>query len=130
MKTTYTWNLYLPLDGKVLKPKEMSDGEWGILDRKALRAIRLSLAWMVAFNVSREKTALDLMTDLSEIYEKLSFSNRVFLMKKLLYLKMADIESVAEHLNEFNKLTSQLESVEINFDDKIRTLDLLSTKDL
>jgi len=48
-------------------------------------------------------------------------------MKKLFNLKMTDSESVAEHLNEFNTLTSQLESVEINFYDEIRALVLLSS---
>jgi len=52
----YQKDLYLPLDRKTQKPKKMSDGEWDILDQKALRAIRLSLASTVAFNVSREKT--------------------------------------------------------------------------
>ena len=47
-------------------------------------------------------------------------------MKKF-NLKMADSASVAKHLNEFNMLTTQLESVGINFDDKIRALVLLSS---
>ena len=38
-------------------------------------------------------------------------------MKKLFNLKMADSGSVTEHLNDFNTLMSQLEFVEINFDD-------------
>ena len=45
---------------------------------------------------------------------------------KLFNLKMVDIGSVVEHLNEFNMLTSHLESIEINFDNKIRALVLLS----
>jgi len=32
----------------------MADNVWDILDRKALEAIRLSMALTVAFNVSRE----------------------------------------------------------------------------
>jgi len=48
-------------------------------------------------------------------------------MKKLFNLKIADSGSVVGHLNEFNTLTSQLESVEINFEDKIRALVLLSS---
>ena len=40
---------------------------------------------------------------------------------------MADSGSVAGHLHEFNRLTSQLELVEINFEDKIRALVLLSS---
>jgi len=46
-------------------------------------------------------------------------------MKKLFNLKMADCGSVNKHLNEFNTLTSQLESIEINFDNEIRAMVLL-----
>ena len=105
----------------------MSDGERGILDRKALGAIQLSLALTVAFNVSREKTTKDLMAALLKMYEKPLASNKVFLMKKLFNLKMADNESVAGHLNEFNTLMSHLESIEINFKDEIRVMVLLSS---
>jgi len=67
------------------------------------------------------------MAVLSKMYQKPSASNKIFLMKNLFTLKMADNGSIIEHLNEFNTLTSQLESVEINFDNKIRTLVLLSS---
>jgi len=48
-------------------------------------------------------------------------------MKKLFNLKMVESESVVERLNEFNMLTSQLKSIEINFNDEIRALVLLSS---
>ena len=47
----YKKYLYLPLEGKAQKSKDMFGGEWDILDWKALGAIRLSLASTVAFNV-------------------------------------------------------------------------------
>ena len=56
-----------------------------------------------------------------------STSNRIFLIKNLLNLNIGDSESVVGHLNEFNMLTSQLKSVEINFEDEIRALVLLSS---
>ena len=115
----YQKDLYLSLGGKTHKPKEMSDSEWEILDRKALGAIRLSLASTIASYVSREKTIKDLMTTLSKIYEKLSASNKVFLMKKLFNLKTGDSGTVDGHLNEFNMLMSRLESAEINFEAKL-----------
>ena len=95
-------------------------------------AIRLFLTSRVAFNISREKKIQGLMAALSKIYEKPSASNKAFLMKKLINLKMAESESVTEHLNEFNTLTSQLESVKINFVDEIKVLVLLFqyTRDL
>ena len=39
-------------------------------------------------------------------------------MKKLLNLKKAENALVAQHLNEFNTITNQLSSIEIDFDDK------------
>ena len=82
---------------------------------------------MVIFNISSDKMTLDLMPTLSKMYEKPSASNKIFLMKKLFNLKMADIRSITEHLNEFNMLTSHLEYVDISFDDEIRALVLLSS---
>ena len=47
--------------------------------------------------------------------------------QSLFNLKMEESGSVTEHLNKFNTLTSQFESIEISFDDKIRALVLLSS---
>jgi len=68
----------------------------------------------------------DLMAMLSKMYKKPLASNKIFLMKKLFKLKMVESGSIAEHLNEFNMLKSQLELVKNNFDDKIIALVLLS----
>ena len=67
------------------------------------------------------------MKALSGIYEKRSANNKVHLMKKLFNLKMAENASVAQHLNEFNTITNQLSSVEIDFDDEIRALIVLAS---
>ena len=48
-------------------------------------------------------------------------------MKKLFNIRMADNGTVIEHLNEFNTITSQLESVVSVFDDEVRALLLLSS---
>ena len=86
----------------------MKDEEWEVLDRKALGTIRLCLASSVAFNILKEKTTEGVMSTLSKLYEKPSSSNKVFLMKRLFNMKMSEGGSVADHLNEFNTLTSQL----------------------
>jgi len=67
---------------------------------KSPRAIQLSLASTIAFDISREKTTKDSMAVLSKMYEKRSASNKAFLMNKLFNLKMAESRSVTEHLNE------------------------------
>jgi hypothetical protein len=49
----YQKDLFLPLGGIAKKPTIMKDEEWEILNRKALGMIRLSLAVLVAFNISK-----------------------------------------------------------------------------
>ncbi|RVW64114.1 Retrovirus-related Pol polyprotein from transposon TNT 1-94 [Vitis vinifera] len=101
--------------------------EWALLDRQVFGVIRLTLSRSVAHNVVKEKTTTDLMKALSGMYEKPSANNKVHLMKKLFNLKMAENASVAQHLNEFNTITNQLSSVEIDFDDEIRALIVLAS---
>uniref|UniRef100_A0A2N9FQY2 CCHC-type domain-containing protein n=1 Tax=Fagus sylvatica TaxID=28930 RepID=A0A2N9FQY2_FAGSY len=121
----YGKKLHLPLLGK--KPDKMEDAEWALLDRQVLGVIRLTLSRSVAHNVVKETTTVGLMTALSGMYEKPSANNKVHLMKKLFNLKMAEGAAVAKHLNEFNTITNQLSSVEIEFDDEIRALIVLAS---
>ena len=92
------------------------------MDRKALGTIRLCLAASVAFNISKETTTEGLMSTLAKLYENPSASNKVFLMKHLFNMKMSEGGFVADHLNEFNTVTSQLSSIGVTFDDEVRAL--------
>uniref|UniRef100_A0A2N9GIS0 Retrovirus-related Pol polyprotein from transposon TNT 1-94 n=1 Tax=Fagus sylvatica TaxID=28930 RepID=A0A2N9GIS0_FAGSY len=121
----YGKKLHLPLLGE--KPEDMEDAEWTLLDRQVLVVIRLTLSRIVAHNVVKEKTTAELMTALCGMYEKPSANNKVHLMKKLFNLKMTEGTAVAQHLNEFNTITNQLSSVEIEFDDEIRALIVLAS---
>uniref|UniRef100_A0A2N9GLT2 Retrovirus-related Pol polyprotein from transposon TNT 1-94 n=1 Tax=Fagus sylvatica TaxID=28930 RepID=A0A2N9GLT2_FAGSY len=105
----------------------MEDAEWTLLDRQVLGVIRLTLSRSVAHNVVKEKTTAELMMALCGMYEKLSANNKVHLMKKLFNLKMAESTAVVQHLNEFNRITNQLSSVEIEFDDEICALIVLAS---
>ena len=118
----YQKYLYLPLGGKEKQPTAMKDEEWEVIDRNELGTIQLCLALSVAFNISKEKTTEGVMSALSKLYEKPSASNKVFLMKRLFNMKMSEGGFVADHLNEFNILTSQLSSVKLNFDDEFMAL--------
>ncbi|KAL5819203.1 hypothetical protein ACOSQ4_023045 [Xanthoceras sorbifolium] len=121
----YQKKLYQPLLGK--KPDDMKEEDWNLLDRQALGVIRLTLSRNVAFNIVKEKTTAGLITALSNMYEKPSASNKVHLMRRLFNLRMAEWASVAQHLNEHNTITTQLSSVEIEFDEEVRALILLSS---
>ena len=89
--------------------------------------IQLTLSRLVAHNVVKEKTTVDLMKALSSMYEKPSANNKVYLIKKLFNLKKAKSTLVTQHLNEFNSITNQLSMVGIEFDDKVRALILLAS---
>ena len=121
----YQKDLYLLLGGKASKLTSMTYEEWEILDRKELGTIRLCLAVSVAFNISKEKTTVDLINALVKLYEKPSASNKVFLMKRLFNMKMSEGGSITDHLNDFNTVTNQLSYVGVNFDDEVRALLIL-----
>ena len=110
---------------KAKQLEAMNDEEWEALDRNELGTIRLCLASSVAFNISNKKTTEGVMSALEKLYKKPSASNKVFLMKHLFYMNMSECGSIADHLNEFNTLTSQLISVNVNFDDEFRALLIL-----
>ena len=96
----------------------MEEEEWSFLDRQVLGVIRLTLTRSVAHNVMKEKITVDLMKALHSMYEKPSANKKVHLMKK---------SPVAQHLNEFNTITNQLSSMEIDFDDEIHALIVLAS---
>ena len=118
----YEKDLYQPLSGKTKKLMNMTDTEWDILDRKTLGTIWLCLAVSVAFNISKEMTTEGLMSTLAKLYEKPLVSNKVFLMKHLINMKMLEGGFVVHHLFEFNTVTSQLSFVGVNFDDEVKDL--------
>ena len=79
----------------------------------------------MAFNITKEKMMEELMQTIAKLYEKPYAPNKIFLMKHLFNMKMTEGGSIADHLNDFNTVTSQLSSVGINFDEEIRALLIL-----
>ena len=53
--------------------------------------------------------------------------NKVYLMCRLFNLQMSETGFVSYHINEFNMIVSQLNSVDINFEDEIKALILMSS---
>lgn len=121
----YQKDLHEPLSG--VKPESMKEEHWKLKDRQALGLIRLTLSRNVAFNIVKEKTTANLLKALANMYEKPSAMNKVYLMRRLFNLQMKEGGSVANHINDFNMIVSQLSSVEINFDDEVKALILMSS---
>jgi hypothetical protein len=75
--------------------------------------------------VSEEATAKDLWDKLGNLYQSKSLVNKLFLRKKLYNLRMRYGDSVAENLNAFNTVVSQLVFVEIKISDEDKCISLL-----
>ena len=108
----YLKKLYQPLEET--KPEGMQEAEWKLLHRQAIGVIRLTFSRNVAFSIAKETTTASLMKTLSNMYEKPLASNKVHLMRRLFSLRMSEGGMVAQHLNELNSVTTQLNSVESN----------------
>ena len=121
----YQKKLHLPLSEE--KPFLMEQEDWDLLDRQALGVVRLSLAKNVAYNIVNERTTFGLIKALSNMYEKPSAANKVFLIRQLVNTKMKEGGSVTDHVNEFNSIISRLISVDIGFEDEVKALLLLSS---
>jgi hypothetical protein len=106
-------------------PTGTSVDDWKKLDRKVKSTIRLCLSDSVLLNVSEEATTKDLWDKLGKLYQSKSLVNKIFLRKKLYNPRMRDGDSVAEHLNTFNTVVSQLVSVEIKISDEDKCISLL-----
>ncbi|KAL2239399.1 UNVERIFIED_CONTAM: Retrovirus-related Pol polyprotein from transposon TNT 1-94 [Sesamum indicum] len=100
----YGKDLYEPL---AEKSEKTSDEEWKVLDRKAMSAIILSLSRNVAYHVKGAKSTKEVLQTLADM------------------LQMEERKSVADHLNDFNQLTTQLASVDIVFDDEVKAWDVV-----
>ena len=68
--------------------------QWKLKDRQALGLILLALSKNVAFNIIKEKITSDLLKALSNMYEKPSAMNKVYLMRRLFNPQMSEGGSV------------------------------------
>ena len=74
-----------------------------------------------------EKTTSDVLKEVSNMYEKPLSMDKVYLIRILFNLQMYENGSVSDHINKFNMILSQLNSTDINFEDKIKVFILMSS---
>ena len=66
----------------------------------------LTLSRNVTFNIFKKKTTSDWLKAMSNMYEKSSAMNKVYLMRRLFNLQIFEDESIANHINDFNMIVS------------------------
>uniref|UniRef100_A0A251S4W8 Putative zinc finger, CCHC-type, Tubby C-terminal-like domain protein n=1 Tax=Helianthus annuus TaxID=4232 RepID=A0A251S4W8_HELAN len=120
-------DLDVVLEEKPAGMDKAAEAIWNSKDKKARGKITLALTRSVAFNIMKETTARDMLEALSNMYEKPSAGNRVFLMRELFNMRMNEGSSVADHINEVNSILSRLATVGMKLDDDTQAVVLLSS---
>ncbi|XXG80321.1 hypothetical protein AAC387_Pa09g1227 [Persea americana] len=95
------------------KPKKMFIEDWEGLEEKAINVICLTICDDVLFNVMNIGSAMKLWAKLESIYMSKLLTNNLFLKKQLYSLKMMEGSWLLEHLNEFNRIVTQLLSIDV-----------------
>ncbi|GFS38384.1 ADP/ATP carrier 2 [Actinidia rufa] len=120
-------DLHDPLENKGEKPEAKKDEEWRKMNRKTIGLIRQCIGHEVFHHVAQETSAYDLWIKLEEMYQSKTSRNKALLMRRLVNLKLQRETTVAEHTSEFQSLVNQLTSVDLQFDDEMQALLLLSS---
>ncbi|GFY86925.1 hypothetical protein Acr_05g0005640 [Actinidia rufa] len=120
-------DLHDPLENKGEKPEATKDEEWRKMNRKTIGLIRQCIGHEVFHHVAQETSAYDLWIKLEEMYQSKTSRNKALLMRRLVNLKLQRETTVAEHTSEFQSLVNQLTSVDLQFDNEMQALLLLSS---
>jgi hypothetical protein len=104
------------------RPANMADDKWEDLDEKALSVLQLSLSLEVLHVVMNAKSMAELWKKLEELYMTKSLANKLRLKERLYTIRMAEGTSIQSHLNEFNSICVDLESLDMKIDDEDKTI--------
>jgi hypothetical protein len=110
---------------KSKKTIAMTNEEWEDLDAKAFSTIRLCLVDDVLFNIVGEDTTSRLWSKLESLYMTKSLMSIIYLKRQLYSLWMKEGTKVVDHLNTFNTLIVQSNSMEVKFEDEDKDITLL-----
>jgi hypothetical protein len=78
--------------------------------------LQLSLSTYVLCEVMNAKSATELWKKLEELYVTKSLANKLRLKECLYTIRMVEAISIQSHLNEFNSICVDLESLDVKID--------------
>ncbi|VFQ60637.1 unnamed protein product [Cuscuta campestris] len=105
------------------KPEKLSEEEWEDLKDMAI-------CLCLANNTLRElglTDPVDIWDKLESRYKSKSLTSRLYLKKRLFGLQMAEEANFNGHLDEFNKITTELESIDVKIEEEDKALLLLAS---
>jgi len=100
----------------------LTDEEWEELELKAVSAIQLCLTPHVLREMLDKANVVDLWARLKELYMTKSLANKIRLKEMLCTFRMAEGTFVQKHLNEFNSILVDLESLDVNIENEDKAI--------
>ena len=108
-------------------PEDMTDAEWTKLNRQACGIIRFCLGKDQKYSFMKVTMAKELWDKLEAKYMKKSVENKLYLKKKLFRFDYKKGISMAEHLDDFNKIITDLLNLDVTINDEDKVLLLLNS---
>lgn len=94
---------------------------------KAVNTICLCLTIKVKYNVLNETSTFRIMEKKFNFYILKFLINKLFIKKQFYQLQMDEGTNILDHLNVFNKIITQLLSLEVNIEEEEKALLLLAS---
>ncbi|VFQ77330.1 unnamed protein product [Cuscuta campestris] len=109
------------------KPEKLSEEEWEDLKDMETSTICLCLANNTLREVLGLTDPVDIWDKLESRYKSKSLTSRLYLKKRLFGLQMVEEANFNGHLDEFNKITTELESIDVKIEEEDKALLLLAS---
>jgi hypothetical protein len=103
LKARKLWKYVETEAGATVKEKEE--------EQEALSQIALTVSDGVIGHIRNAKTARQAWLKICSVFEQKGLSSQVFLLRKLLNVKLDDGESMQSHINKIRELSDQLEAI-------------------
>ena len=107
------------------KPEDMKDDKWEELRELANSTIQLYLGNNTLREVISEVDPAELWAKLEMRYKSKSLTNRLSLKRQLYTLRMPEGANLTEHLDEFNRITMELDTIGDKTQEEDRAMILL-----
>ncbi|KAL0460800.1 UNVERIFIED_CONTAM: Retrovirus-related Pol polyprotein from transposon TNT 1-94 [Sesamum latifolium] len=107
------------------KPANMDEEDWEELQQRAAGTIRLCLADEIMYHVMNLKSPGEVWKKLEIQFMSKSITNKLYLKQRLYGLKMQEGSDLAQHVNVFNQIITDLARLDVSIEDEDRAMILL-----
>ncbi|KAE8732732.1 hypothetical protein F3Y22_tig00001750pilonHSYRG00022 [Hibiscus syriacus] len=107
------------------KPASMDEEDWEELQQRAAGTIRLCLSDEVMYHVMHLSSPDEIWRKLESQFMSKSLTTKLYLKQRLYGLKMQDDHDLAQHVNVFNQIVSDLARLDVKIEDEDRAMILL-----